>query len=79
MMSKRKRFSARRSAALYGIVYEASMQMRIEVLRGRAPIFTHGIIDLNKLESWIEGHMKIVAARVADEYERSYAPAKDER
>jgi hypothetical protein len=35
-MSKRKRFSARRSAALYGIVYEASMQMRIEVLRGRA-------------------------------------------
>ncbi len=55
------------------------MQMRIEVLRGRAPIFTHGIIDLNKLESWIEGHMKIVAVRVADEYERSYAPAKDER
>ena len=77
-MSKRKRFSARRSAALYGIVYEASMQMRIEALREVKHLLTRGMFDSYKLESWIAGHMESVASAVVDEYERSYAPEKDE-
>lgn len=67
-MSDRKNYSKRRESAIYGIIHEEIMQLRIAVLKG----LLNGYSDIGK-EEQIDNKLLMLGDKVCAEYRKSYA------
>lgn len=67
-MADRKNYSIRREAALYSIIHDALIQIRIDILKGK-----YSLYDANKIEEKLCKDTLMLGDQVCAEYRKSYA------